>query len=149
MRGDGLDGAGAADGDLEAEPVDLPGHRGEHRARRSDGRRRPRRGAAGRSRKKRRVRRMAPSLKLRTARISLPLADQDLGAAAADVDQQQAPVEHGDGLQDAEVDEAGLLDAGDDLDLDAGLVAGPGRGSRRRSRPRARRWWPRRTTVAS
>ena len=43
-------------------------------------------------RKNRRVRRMAPSLKLRTARISLRSADQDLGAAAADVDH-----EHGGG----------------------------------------------------
>ena len=42
------------------------------------------------------------------------------------------------------MDEAGLLDPGDDLDLDAGLVAGPVAGTRRRSRPRAPRWWPRR-----
>ena len=31
----------------------------------------------------------------------------------------------GSGLQDAEVDEAGLLDARDHLELDAGLVTGP------------------------
>ena len=39
------------------------------------------------------------------------LADQHLGDAAADVAQQQALVEHRHGLQHAEVDEAGLLDA--------------------------------------
>ena len=43
----------------------------------------------------------------------------------ADVDEQQPLVEHGDRLQHAEVDEAGLLEAGDDLDPDAGLGAGP------------------------
>ena len=48
-------------------------------------------------------------------------------------------VEHRHRLQHAEVDEPGLLDAGDDLDLDAGLVAGPARGTRRGSPPRAPR----------
>ena len=51
-----------------------------------------------------------------------PLADQDLGRAAADVAQEQPAVEHRHGLQHAEVDEAGLLHAGDDLDLDARLL---------------------------
>ena len=71
------------------------------------------------------------------------LADQQLGRAAADVDEQQPAVEHRHGLQHAEVDQPGLLDARDDLDLDAGLARGPGRGTRRRWRPRAPRWWPR------
>ena len=34
-------------------------------------------------------------------------------------------VEHGDGLQDAEVDQAGFLDPRDDLDVDAGLLPRP------------------------
>jgi len=53
------------------------------------------------------------------------LADEHLGAASADVDEQQPPIEDGDRLQDTELDEAGFLHPGDDLDLDPGLVAGP------------------------
>ena len=49
------------------------------------------------------------------------LADQQLGRAAADVDEEQPPVEHGHRLEHAEVDQPGLLDAGDHLDVDAGL----------------------------
>ena len=72
------------------------------------------------------------------------LADEQLGRAAADVDEEQPPVEHRHRLQHAEVDQAGLLGAGDHLDVDAGLARGPGRGTRRRWPPRAPRWWRRR-----
>ena len=74
--------------------------------------------------KNRSVSRTAPSLKLRAAKRDALLADQHLGRAAADVDQHQPAVEHRHGLQHAEVDEARLLDAGDDLDLDVGLAPG-------------------------
>ena len=49
------------------------------------------------------------------------LTDQDLGRAAADVAQEQAAVEDRYRLKDAQVDQPGLLDARDDLDLDSGL----------------------------
>ena len=61
---------------------------------------------------------MAPSLKLRDREHLALLADEELGAAAADVDEQEPLVEDRHGLEHAEVDEAGLLDAGDDLDVD-------------------------------
>ena len=61
-----------------------------------------------------------------------PLADEHLGRAAADVDEQHALVEHRHRLQHAEVDQPRLLGAGDDLDLDARLVAGPVEERRRR-----------------
>ena len=46
-----------------------------------------------------------------------------LGAAAADVAHERPLVEDRQRLEHAEVDEAGLLDARDDLHLDAGLAA--------------------------
>ncbi len=49
-------------------------------------------------------------------------SDQQLGRTAPDVDEHQPLVVDRHGLQHPEVDEAGLLDAGDHLDLDAGLV---------------------------
>ena len=55
------------------------------------------------------------------------LADEQLGRPAADVDEQQPAVEHRDRLEHAEVDQPGLLDAGDDLDVDAGLATRRGR----------------------
>ena len=61
--------------------------------------------------KNRRVSRMAPSFSERDGQHLAPLADEQLGAAAADVAQQQALVEHRHGLEHAEVDEAGLLHA--------------------------------------
>ena len=54
-----------------------------------------------------------------------PLAEQQLGRAAADVDEEHPLVEHRHRLQHAEVDQPGLLGAGDDLDVDARLVACP------------------------
>ena len=51
--------------------------------------------------------------------------DQQLGAAAADVAQDQRRVVERQRLQDPEVDETGLLMAGDDLDVDARLVVRP------------------------
>ncbi len=53
------------------------------------------------------------------------LADDELGAATADVDEQVAAVEAGDGPQHPDVDQAGLLGAGHHLDLDAGLGPRP------------------------
>ena len=52
------------------------------------------------------------------------LAEQELGRAAADVDEQQPPVEDGDRLEHPELDQASLLDPRDDLDVDPGLVPG-------------------------
>ena len=70
---------------------------------------------------------MAPSFSEREAEHLAPLADEQLGAAAADVAEQQALVEHRHGLEHAEVDEARLLHAGDDVDVDAGPRPTPGR----------------------
>ena len=53
------------------------------------------------------------------------LTDEQLRAAAADVAQQQARVEHRHRLEHAEVDEARFLHAGDDRDEHAGFVGGP------------------------
>jgi hypothetical protein len=52
-----------------------------------------------------------------------PGAHDQLGRAAADVAHEHLPVEHRHGLEHAEVDEPRLLEAGDDLDVDA---LGPG-----------------------
>ena len=52
------------------------------------------------------------------------LAEQQLRRSAADVDEEDPPVEDGHRLEHAEVDQAGLLGAGDDLDVDARLGAG-------------------------
>jgi hypothetical protein len=51
-------------------------------------------------------------------------AENELGAAAADVDQHDLLIEDGHRLQHTQVDEPGLLDPGDHLDLDAGLRPG-------------------------
>ena len=62
----------------------------------------------------------------RTGREGLAaLAQEELGAAAADVADEDALVVHREGGEDAEVDEPGLLHPGDDLDLDPGLGPGP------------------------
>jgi hypothetical protein len=61
--------------------------------------------------KKRLVSRTAPSLKLR--------------GTASDVAEEQAAVVELEGLQHPEVDQAGLLDPGHDLDVDAGFPASP------------------------
>ena len=53
------------------------------------------------------------------------LADQHFGAAAADVDEHEAPIEHRHRLQYAELDETGLLHPTDDLHVDPGLATGP------------------------
>ncbi len=137
-----LDRARAAHGHLEAEPLDLARQRRQHGVDEA---------AAGVDRAgvhavgAEEAPGQADGAQLEAAdgQDVAALAHQHLGAAAADVDHQEATVEDGHRLQDAEVDEAGLLDPGDDLDLDAGLVAGPARGSPRRSRPRAPRWWRR------
>ena len=52
------------------------------------------------------------------------LSDQQFGGSAADIDEEQAAVEHWDGLEHAEVDQPGLLDAGDHLDRHARLAVG-------------------------
>ena len=75
--------------------------------------------------KNRRVSRMAPSLSERDASTSPRWPDEQLGAAAADVAQQQALVVHGHGLQHAEVDEPGLLHPRDDVDVHPGLAPRP------------------------
>ena len=67
---------------------------------------------------------------------------EQLGAAAADVAQQQALLEHRHGLQHAEVDEPRLLHPGDDVHEHTGLVPGPVDEQRRGSPPRARPTWP-------
>ena len=73
------------------------------------------------------------------------LADEHLGRAAADVDEDQPLVEGRHRLQHAEVDQPRLLEPGDHLDVDLRpRVARPVRGTRRSSAPRARRWWRRR-----
>ena len=51
--------------------------------------------------------------------------DEQLGGAATDVAEQQALVEHRHRLEHAEVDQASLLDAGDDLDVHPRLGARP------------------------
>ena len=76
---------------------------------------------------------MAPSLRLRASSISPPRPSDELGRAAADVDDEDPLVEDGHRLEHTEVDEAGLLDAGDHLDVHPGFVAGPLRGTRRGS----------------
>src|SRR5262245_42769166 len=50
-----------------------------------------------------------------------PGADDQLGGPAADVAHDHLAVEHGHGLEHAEEDQPRLLEAGDDLDLDAHL----------------------------
>ena len=50
-----------------------------------------------------------------------PRPDDELGAAAADVDDEHLLVEDRHRLQHPEVDQPGLLDAGDHLDADVGL----------------------------
>ena len=67
--------------------------------------------------KKRSVRRTAPTFRLRAAMRLAALADQQLGRTAADVDEQQAAVEHRHRLEHAEVDQPGLLDPRDHLDV--------------------------------
>ena len=52
-------------------------------------------------------------------------ADQHLGRPAADVDEDQPLVERRHRLQHAEMDQPGLLQAGDHLDVDLGLLPGP------------------------
>ena len=54
-----------------------------------------------------------------------PLADDQLGAAAADVDHQPVAGLARRGVRDAEVDQARLFDAGDDLDRVAERIARP------------------------
>ena len=49
------------------------------------------------------------------------LADEELGAAAADVDEHELAVVHLQRLEHAQVDQPGLLGAGNDLHFDAGL----------------------------
>ena len=67
----------------------------------------PRRSGAARDPpKKRSVRRTAPSLNERANSVSPASADEQFGRTAADVDEEQALVERGHGLQHAEVDEA-------------------------------------------
>ena len=53
------------------------------------------------------------------------LAEQQLGRAAADIDEEDPPVEHRHGLEHAEVDQPRLFDARDHLDADVGFVLGP------------------------
>ena len=53
------------------------------------------------------------------------LADEELGGSPSDVDEHEAAIEHRHGLQNAEMDEARFLDAGDHLDFDARLLPGP------------------------
>ena len=77
------------------------------------------------SAKKRLVEPDGPELERAGRQRLAPLAEHQLGAAAPDVADEQPLVEHGQGGEHAQVDEAGLLPAGDDLDLDPGLAPGP------------------------
>ncbi len=52
-------------------------------------------------------------------------ADEHLGRAATDVDEDQPLIERRHGLQHSEVDEPCLFQPGDDLDLDLGFAARP------------------------
>ena len=67
---------------------------------------------------------MEPSFKLRDSEHLTALADEELGGSSSDVDEHEAAIEHRHGLQHAEMDEARLLDAGDDLYVDARLLPG-------------------------
>ena len=53
------------------------------------------------------------------------LADHELGGAPAYVDQEVALIEHGHGLEHAQVDEAGLLRTRHHVHLDSGFIPGP------------------------
>ena len=54
------------------------------------------------------------------------LGQDELGTAAADVDDQMLPVVDGDRLQDSEMDQARFLGAADHLHIDARFVAARG-----------------------
>jgi len=66
-----------------------------------------------------------PQLEAHRGKGIATLADQQLRGAATDVAQQQAPVIQLKCLQDAEVDEASLLHAGDHLDLNSRVLECP------------------------
>ena len=92
------------------------------------------------------LRRTQPDLQALELQRLESFADDDLGAAAADVADQAAPGTCGHGVRDARVDEARFFDAGDDFDgmperfaraLDEGFLAAA-RGAARWCRPRAR-----------
>ena len=67
--------------------------------------------------------RLLPMLVAAGGQDLAPGADHQLGRAAADVAHHHLAVEHGHRLEDAQVDEPGLLEPRDDLDVDA---LGPG-----------------------
>ena len=115
---------GRADRDLEAVSLDLAVEVGEHRpdvlpagGHRGARRSRPaREEAVGQP--------DGTELEAAGGEHLAPLADQDLGRPAADVDEQRPLLEHRHRLEDTEVDQPRLLEPRDHLDLDLRLLAG-------------------------
>jgi hypothetical protein len=54
-----------------------------------------------------------------------PLTNQEFRASAADIEESDPIVENRERLQHAEIDQARLLEAGDNLHLDPGLLPNP------------------------
>ena len=67
---------------------------------------------------------MAPSFRDLAQQHLGAVADDQLGAAAADVDDEDPLVEQRQELDHAEMDQTRLLDARHDVDVDADLVMG-------------------------
>ena len=122
--GDGLGRARAGDGDLEFQLLGFVGERHQHRAHiaaaRAEGRWVEAVGGEEPVREPHRT-------ELQAARRSgfALVAEQQLGRPAADVEEEQGPVEHRHRLQHAEMDESSLLDPGDHLHAHACLGLGP------------------------
>ena len=96
------------------------------------------------SRKKRCVMPTQPILSESSPQRIHAAADDELGRAAADVDDQPRLARGRQHVRDAEVDEPRLLVAGDDVDRVARGRARPGAGNPRRSSRPSACWCPRR-----
>ncbi len=122
-RREGQDRAGAADQHVEAEAVHFGDERRQDRANELSARPH-RRGVHRVASEEAGTHADGAQLQAAGREHLTAFADEELGGSSSDVDEHEAAVEHRHGLQHAEMDEARLLDAGDDLDVDARLVVG-------------------------